>query len=208
MYITSLTTLACLASTALSHGVITKPTPRGPGAASLAACGPSVTNNIKGDLTSHVEDLPEAAAKDSLYQGAAACNLWLCRGLQFADNTKNVQNWMVGQKVPIEVNIRIRHVGIANVSIIDTKSDKYVKGGEGLLVWSKGYADESVRGSLPANQTMFDVVVPDLGESCKVAGECVLQWWWYGTKARQTYESCIDFVIQPTPMVKSRHFSF
>ena len=23
----------------------------------------------------------------------------------------------------------------------------------------------------------------------------VLQWWWYGTAAKQTYESCVDFKI-------------
>lgn len=30
---------------------------------------------------------------------------------------------------------------------------------------------------------------------CRVAGECVLQWFWFGTGARQTYESCVDFVV-------------
>lgn len=55
---------------------------------------------------------------------------------------KNVQSWTVGQKVPIEVWLRIKHVGSANVSIVDTKTNSYVKGGEGLVVWGKGYADE------------------------------------------------------------------
>ena len=145
---------------------------RGPGAASLQYCGPSVTNNIKGDLTSHVEDLPEAAAKDSKYQGPALCNLWLCRGLQYADNTKNVQSWKVGQKVPIEVSLRIKHVGSANVSIVDTKSNKFVKGGENLLYWASGYADEANKNP-PANNTKFEVTIPELGDACKTAGECV-----------------------------------
>lgn len=64
----------------LGHGLITTPVPRAPGALSLANCGPTVTNNIKGDETSHVEGLPEAAANDAKYN-AAACNLWLCRGM-------------------------------------------------------------------------------------------------------------------------------
>lgn len=64
----------------------------------------------------------------------------------------------------------------------------------------------------PKNQTSFTVTIPDLGTACKVAGDCVLQWWWYGTKARQTYESCVDFTIAPTvptvPTVRSRFFNF
>jgi hypothetical protein len=55
---------ASLAVTTYSHGLITKPTPHGLGAKSLAACGLAVTNNINGDLTSHVEGLPEAAKTD------------------------------------------------------------------------------------------------------------------------------------------------
>ncbi|CAG8961357.1 hypothetical protein HYFRA_00013818 [Hymenoscyphus fraxineus] len=197
MHLLSLATLLALTSTVLSHGIITSPTPRSPGPASLQACGPTVTNNIKGDPTSHVEDLPEAAAKDKLYQGPQACNLWLCRGLQAADNIKNVQSWKVGQKVTIRVALRIKHVGVANVSLVDTRTNGFVGGGGMLVVWERGYADEAVTPT-PKNQTTFDVTIPDLGGACKVAGECVLQWWWYGTKARQTYESCVDFTIAPS----------
>lgn len=37
---------------------------------------------------SHVEGLPEAAATDPAFN-ASACNLFLCKGLQFADNMNN-----------------------------------------------------------------------------------------------------------------------
>jgi hypothetical protein len=168
MHFSSLISTAALASTALSHGIITKPFPRAIGAASLAACGPTVQANIKSDNTSHVEGLPEAAAKDSAYK-ASACNLWLCRGLQGADNLANVQNYTVGQKVPIEVNIRIKHYGTANVSVVDTKSNTVV--GKSLLSWTD-YADERLT-ALPANNTKFEVVIPDLGGKCVAAGDCV-----------------------------------
>ncbi|RDL40773.1 Uncharacterized protein BP5553_00752 [Venustampulla echinocandica] len=193
MRLLSVSTVAALATTVLSHGLITKPNSRAPGAASLAACGASVVNNIKGDNTSHVEGLPEAAAKDKAYH-ADQCNLWLCKGLQFGDNKDNVQQWTTGQKVPIDVYIRIPHKGTANISIVDTKTDTYVEGGSNLLYWGD-YADEKVKPNYPANQTSFSVTVPDLGGKCRVAGDCVLQWWWYGTGARQTYESCVDFAI-------------
>lgn len=164
----SLIVAASLAATVTSHGLITKPTPRGPGAASLAACGTAVTNNIKGDLTSHVEGLPEASRNDKTFK-ADACNLWLCRGLQFADNTANVQAYTAGQTVHFDVKITIKHAGTANVSVVDTKSNKIVKQ---LLYWD-AYADEKLK-TLPANNTAFDVTIPsDLKGACATAGDCV-----------------------------------
>ena len=35
-------------------------------------------------------------------------------------------------------------------------------------------------------------------------GSQVLQWWWLGTAAKQTYESCVDFKIAPA--VQKRAF--
>ncbi|TVY29151.1 hypothetical protein LHYA1_G002674 [Lachnellula hyalina] len=191
-YLDALLALASLASTALSHGILTSPYPRAIGASSLSACGPTVQANIAADNTSHVEGLPEAAATDPAYN-ASACNLWLCRGLQYADNTANVQSWTVGQVVAIEAYIRVLHHGTANVSIVDTQSNTIV-GGE-LLYWGD-YADETLT-TLPANNTAFSVTIPELGGKCTVAGECVLQWWWYGTGVKQTYESCLDFTVAP-----------
>lgn len=69
--------------------------------------------------------------------------------------------------------------------------------GEPLLVFDS-YADENLA-TLPANNTNFDVTIPTTlaATDCAVAGECVLQWFWFGTAAKQTYESCVDFVIAP-----------
>lgn len=171
MLVLSLATVAALATTVLSHGLITKPNPRAPGAASIAACGTGVVNAIQKDNTSYVESLPGPASKDAAYN-PKLCNLYLCKGIQFEDNKENVQQWTTGQKVPIEVWIRIPHKGIANISIIDTKTDTYVEGGSNILTWDN-YANEALRPNYPANQTSFSVTVPDLGGKCSVAGECV-----------------------------------
>lgn len=80
-----------------------------------------------------------------------------------------MQSYTVGQKVPIEVNIRIKHYGPANVSVVDTKSNTVV--GKSLLSWTD-YADERLT-TLPANNTKFEVVIPDLGGKCVAAGDCV-----------------------------------
>ncbi|ORY17335.1 hypothetical protein BCR34DRAFT_622010 [Clohesyomyces aquaticus] len=192
--------LLALVPAVLGHGLIQEPPSRPVGSAIVSYCGNGVVTQIKQDNTSHVEGLPEAAAKDKAYQ-AAKCNLWLCKGLQFADNpSANIQKWTAGQVVPIKVWVRIPHEGSANVSIVDTKSNKVV--GEMLKVWSKGYAPGYTESGVPKDQKEFSVTIPSgLEEKCATAGDCVLQWWWYGVSAKQTYESCVDFTIAK-PAVK------
>ncbi|KAK5629767.1 hypothetical protein RRF57_005482 [Xylaria bambusicola] len=155
------------------HGYISSPPMRMPGNATTAACGRSVVADIVRDKTSHVEGLPELAAKDAGYK-AAQCNLWLCRGVQFGDNAANVQAYAPGQTVEIKVALTIPHAGSANVSIVDTKTNTIV--GRPLLSWPSGYADERqfYGKTLPANQTDFNVTIPTtLGGKCATAGECV-----------------------------------
>ncbi|KAI1500994.1 hypothetical protein F5X99DRAFT_428973 [Biscogniauxia marginata] len=183
-------------SPAQSHGLISSPPARAPGGATAAACGQAIADAIAGDATSHVEGLPELGARDPGYD-PAACNVWLCRGLQFGDNAANVQAWAPGQEVNVRVELTIPHAGAANVSLVDTAADAVV-GGAPLISWPAGYADEAAfyAGATPADQTDFNVTIPtDLGDRCATAGACVLQWWWYGTGAKQTYESCVDFTV-------------
>lgn len=171
MYISiaALLSAAVLPTIISAHGLITSPAPRAVGAASLAACGSAVTKQIVADNTSHVEGLPEAAATASDYH-AKDCNLWLCKGLQYADNTANVLALSPGEVVHIDAYIRIKHAGTANVSIVDTKTDTIV--GNQLLYWSN-YADEKLS-SLPANNSAFDVTIPrSLDGNCLKPGDCV-----------------------------------
>lgn len=167
-----LATLA-LIPTSAAHGYLSYPAARQAGAATAAACGQAVTAAILRDNTSHVEGLPELAARAGSGYDATVCNLWLCRGIQFADNADGVQVWRAGQSVPIKVRITIPHDGSANVSIVDTRRNERL--GDMLAVWPVGYANETdyFAGSLPANMTEFNVTVPDLGERCARAGDCV-----------------------------------
>ena len=156
----------------LSHGLIQTPPSRPVGSAIVSNCGNGVTTQIKQDNTSHVEGLPEAAAKDSAYK-AAKCNLWLCKGLQFSDNpSTNVQSWTAGQVVPIKVWVRIPHEGSANVSIVDTKTNTMI--GTALKSWAKGYAPGHFESDVPADQKEFNVTIPSgLETKCATAGDCV-----------------------------------
>ncbi|KAH8166992.1 hypothetical protein CIB48_g1224 [Xylaria polymorpha] len=193
--LSTLIQLASLAALVQGHGYISSPAMRMPGDATKAACGGSVVADIVRDKTSHVEGLPELAAKDAGYH-ASQCNLWLCRGVQFGDNAANVQAYAPGQVVEVKIALTIPHVGSANVSVIETKTNAVL--GQPLLSWPAGYADEKqfYGKTLPANQTDFNITIPTtLGGKCATAGDCVIQWWWYGTGARQTYESCIDFTV-------------
>jgi hypothetical protein len=79
-----------------------------------------------------------------------------------------------------------------NVSIVDTATNKAI--GAPLIEFDS-YADEKLA-TLPANNTAFSVTMPALAAGqCGQAGQCVMQWFWFGTNAKQTYESCVDFVM-------------
>ncbi len=82
-----------------------------------------------------------------------------------------------------------------NVSIVSTATNSILAAGANLIVFDS-YADESLK-VLPANNTAFSITIPSnlANNECTVAGDCVLQWFWFGTAAKQTYESCVDFVI-------------
>ncbi|CAG8973150.1 hypothetical protein HYALB_00008681 [Hymenoscyphus albidus] len=180
-----------LATSVSAHGLLTAPPSRAVGPAMIENCGPSVAALVTADPTSHVEDMPEASVKEPKFK-ADKCNLFLCKGLQFDDNKSQVQNFTAGQKVNMKASIPIPHEGPMNVSVIKTSTNKAI--GSPLIEF-KSYADESLP-ALPANNTDFDVTIPTtLGADCTVPGDCVLQWFWFGNDAKQTYESCVDFVV-------------
>lgn len=91
-----------------AHGFITKPAARMPGTAMQDACGMQVYYNQKGDNYGNVQGELQVASSQDDYD-AKACNIWMCKGYKYADNTDNVQKWTVGQSVPITVDIRAPH---------------------------------------------------------------------------------------------------
>ena len=43
----------------------------------------------------------------------------------------------------------------------------------------------------------FNITIPDtLSSACDVAGKCAIQWYWWASKNKQTYESCVDFYLE------------
>jgi hypothetical protein len=157
------------ASTVLGHGIITSPPVRAVGPAMISACGSSVAALVTADNTSHVEGMPETAAAIPNFN-STACNVFMCKGLQFADNTANVQTFQPGQVVNMLASIPIPHEGPMNVSVVDTKTNTAI--GNPLISFVS-YADESLP-ALPANNTNFNVSIPTtLGSTCSVAGACV-----------------------------------
>lgn len=192
MLYTALFSVASFASTALAHGHITSPPIRAVGPASkhilsisrnwcltgrsvTTACGSAVASLAGQDVDDHIEGLPELVATTPNFD-AAACNVFLCRGMQFADNTANVQTVKPGQVINMLASLPILHEGPMNVSVINTKTNTAI--GSPLIVFDS-YADESLA-QIPANNTNFDVTIPTtLGSACAVAGDCVcspLRW--------------------------------
>lgn len=122
----------------------------------------------------------------------AAGKLDLCRGAVFEDNADQVQTYTAGQVVAMTAILPIPHEGPMNVSIIDTATNTAI--GAPLIEFAS-YADEKLA-TLPANNTAFSVTMPQLAAGqCAQGGQCVMQWFWFGTNAKQTYESCVDFVM-------------
>ncbi|KAL1836037.1 hypothetical protein VTJ49DRAFT_5644 [Mycothermus thermophilus] len=179
--------LAGLLSHASAHGLVRAPVTRSPGKATEAVCGKTLVDFYLADPTSYPEALLRAnpGGLRAPYD-PENCNLWLCKGYQFADNIDNVQTYTAGQVVDFDVWIRIPHRGHANVSIVDTQSNTII--GEPLISWPSDYAATA---NPPADQTQFSIQIPELGDKCTQAGACVIQWYWFGQG--QTYESCIDF---------------
>jgi hypothetical protein len=180
---------ASLIALASAHGFITSPTPRMPGDAFTKSCGQQMYYNQMGDNYGNVQGELQVVKGQTDYD-AEACNVWLCKGFKYDDNTENVQKYTVGQEVAITVDIRAPHTGVANVSVVSTSSGAVI--GSALKSWDE-YASNSA--TIPEDQKEFTVTIPDVGSDCSSPGDCVLQWFWDATGIDQTYESCIDFTV-------------
>jgi predicted carbohydrate-binding protein with CBM5 and CBM33 domain len=175
---------AGLVSSVAAHGFISSPTPRQPGAGLKAACGDQVFNTQNSDKYGNVQ-----GSIQNLQGSHPDCRIWQCKGVPFED-AGEVFSYTAGQKIPMKVEIRAPHDGLANVSIVSVKSDKVI--GEPLISWDK-YALTSVPMSQHPEWTSFDITMPDVSSECANAGDCVIQWFWDAPTINQTYESCIDF---------------
>ncbi|KAF8885217.1 hypothetical protein BD779DRAFT_1673850 [Infundibulicybe gibba] len=172
---------------AAAHGVITSPKPRVGGAASKAACGTGASTVLTSDIYGPIEN---AVKKIDSGYNATACHLFFCRGYQYADNTANTRAYKPGTVVNMLVDLEAHHTGYANVSIFDLATQKAI--GSPLMNWPVYANDTLGPADWPANETNFNVVIPNLGTKCSAPGACAIQWWWYGYNG-QTYESCVDF---------------
>lgn len=172
-----------------AHGFILSPAPRMPGSAMSDTCGQQMYNNQMGDNYGNVQGQLQVTNGQTDYD-AAACNIWLCKGYKYDDNTENVQEYTVGQEVDISVDIRAPHTGVANVSVVSTSSGAVL--GSALKSWDE-YGSNAY--TIPEDQKEFSITIPDEASECSSPGDCVIQWFWDAADIDQTYESCIDFVV-------------
>ncbi|KAH8112846.1 hypothetical protein DFH11DRAFT_385939 [Phellopilus nigrolimitatus] len=190
MYFISTAILATitLAGSAAAHGNIASPIARSVGSAMKSTCGTVVSGLLQSDINTNQQQLEQNSAQ----QGGGftdACQLFLCKGTQFDDNSANVQSFSPGQTVSMHVNIVAPHTGVANVSVVNLKTNSVI--GSPLISWTD-YASNSQ--AIPANNSQFSVTIPtDLGSTCSTAGNCALQWWWDARPIDQTYMACVDF---------------
>ncbi|KAA8911275.1 hypothetical protein FN846DRAFT_936140 [Sphaerosporella brunnea] len=184
----TITSLLSLAASVAAHGVIVSPAHRTPGSAYESVCGITIYNNQAADPAGPIQLLMQSA---SSIVDRSACDLWLCKGYQFSDNSANVQSYSLGETISWKINIIAPHTGYANVSIVDTKTNT-VKG-SALKSWDV-YASTST--GVTSDETDFDITIPETLDGCTTPGECVVQWFWYAPPGvDQTYEGCVDFVV-------------
>jgi predicted carbohydrate-binding protein with CBM5 and CBM33 domain len=176
--------LAGFASSVAAHGFIKSPTPRQPGEGLKAACGDQVFNQQSSDKFGNVQ-----GSMQNLQGAHPDCRIWQCKGVPFED-AGEIFDYTPGQKIPMEIEIRAPHDGVANVSIVKVSSDTIV--GQPLISFDK-YALTSESMSSHPEWTKFDITMPDVSAECAKAGDCVIQWWWDAASINQSYESCIDF---------------
>ena len=176
--------IAGFASSVAAHGFISEPAPRMPGDGLKAACGDQVYNTQSSDHYGNVQ-----GALQNLQGDHPDCRMWQCKGVPFAD-AGEIFDYSAGQVIPMKVEIRAPHDGVANVSIVNIKTDKVI--GEPLKSWDS-YALTSSPISEHPDWTSFDITMPDVSSECANAGDCVIQWYWDAASIDQTYESCIDF---------------
>lgn len=164
-------TLLASGLTAVSaHGYFESPIARQPGDAFKSACGEQAYNNLNSDINNNIQGLQQLTSTQSDYK-AADCNLWMCKGLKYADNKDKVQSYTAGQSVDLYFQIVAPHSGSANVSIVDTASNSVI--GDSLKTW-----DEYALTSKPMEDAWqnFTVTMPEsLPNKCSTAGKCVIQ---------------------------------
>ncbi|KAI5117687.1 hypothetical protein M0805_003477 [Coniferiporia weirii] len=180
--------IATFAATVVAHGNVASPSARSVGSEMTSVCGHVVSGLLSSDINTNQQQLEQNSGQSGGGY-TEACELFQCKGTQFADNSANVHSFSQGQTIPFSVNIVAPHTGVANVSVINLKTNSVI--GSPLIYWSD-YA--SVSHSIPANNTQFSVTLPtDLGSTCSTAGNCALQWWWDARSIDQTYMACVDF---------------
>ncbi|KAK4495770.1 hypothetical protein PRZ48_013038 [Zasmidium cellare] len=188
MKTTTTAALSTLLTLASAHGYFQSPIARHPGDTYKSTCGEQAYNNLNSDINNNIQGLSQLASTQSDYN-AAECNLWMCKGLPYADNTANVHEYTPGQEIDMYFQIVAPHDGYANVSVVDTASNSVISAN--LTSWEKyALTIEPMR----AEWQNFTVKMPeDLGGKCAEGGACVIQMHWNAPEAKQTYQSCIDF---------------
>ncbi|CAI6091756.1 unnamed protein product [Clonostachys chloroleuca] len=174
------------ASLVFGHAVVDDPAPRKTGSSQEALCGSVLTKAFESDIAGPIENAVSKAVDPY------SCNPYLCRGYQFEDNTDNVRSVQAGDVIHFHVDLIAGHrPGYANTSIIDTATNTVI--GEPLRSWDEWPGQNTGSDREDIN---FNVTIPaGLEETCGEAGKCVIQWYWYATKNKQTYESCLDIQV-------------
>ena len=116
-----------------------------------------------------------AAAPEDPTHKQENCNFLLCNGIPFKDNKQQVMKYRAGTQVAIQYSITTPQPGYANMSVVDTKTNKPI--GVPLKVFDK--FGETANNS---EELDWSFKMSNTGKKCSTPGNCVLQFWWHSDK--------------------------
>ena len=101
-----------------------------------------------------------------------SCNFSLCNGIPFKDNQHPVKTFSANAQLSFQYNITTPQPGHANLSVVDTKTNKPI--GVPLKVFDKfGETTDN------PDELDWSFMMSDTGKQCSTPGDCVLQFWWH-----------------------------
>ncbi|KAF8418296.1 hypothetical protein EV426DRAFT_554297 [Tirmania nivea] len=178
--------LTTLVAAVVANGRIVVPDIREPGDGFKANCGQTAFKLFTAEPTCSQQNLIDVAPGGPKHK-PESCNFSLCNGIPFKDNKHQVKKFRADTQLPMRYSITTPHVGYANLSVVDTKTNKPI--GAPLKVFDK--FGETANN---ADELDWSFKMSNTGKKCSTPGNCVLQFWWHSDEAKETYVSCVDFV--------------
>lgn len=171
--------LCCLTVMVHGHGALTDPPVRPVTSSYYNLLPPGMRTLSEYELQRYpLEFIRQVYGEEGVRNFPQAYSL-PCRGIPFSG--QNVSRFRVGQSIPMRWRMDAPHQGICEIRL-------FVGNQMTTLSSTSCARSEGISG--------VDIRMPNVGDSCRVAGTCFLQFWWDRTVNDESYSNCVDFLIE------------